>query len=155
MNKITGFIKKNKKMTIGIAVVLIILFLLICIRIFIFPSAGDDVYGNRLKDIDNYKISKTDINEIKDELSDQTAVSKVSYSNEGRIITFIADLDTEIKTEDAKKYADIVSDKLSKKIKKYYDIQIIFNYKKNSKIYPIAGYKNKSSEDFVWSGNSE
>lgn len=142
-------------MSIGIGVVIVVLLLFLLIKIFVFPSLGNNVYGDRLKDIDNYKISKSEVSEIKEELSSQTAVSKVTYNTEGRIVTFIVNLDTEIKVDDAKKYADIVTKKLSNKVKKYYDIQVVFNANKDSKIYPIAGYKNKSSDKFVWSGSSE
>lgn len=155
MNKITGFVKKNKKLSIGIASAIIILLLIILIKVIVFPNAGGDVYGDRLKDIENHKVSKEVINDIKSELKDQTSVDKVDYTNTGRILSFIVTLDTEIKPEDAKKYASIITDGLKSKIKDYYDIQIIINTDKETESYPIAGYKNKTSEDFVWSGNSE
>lgn len=155
MNKIVGAVKKNKNIIIVVSVILIILVLGLIIKSLLFPTTRGSVYGDRLKNIDNYKIKNQDIKDIKKELNDQTAVERVSYNNEGRILCFLIYLDTEIKVDDAKKYANIVIDKLSNKIKKYYDIQIIFCGDKKSTVYPIAGYKSKSSEEFVWSGNRE
>lgn len=155
MNKITGFVKKHKKMSIGIAIAIIVLLLIILIKVTIFPNAGSDVYGDRLKDIDKYKISESTINDIKEEMNKQTSVDKVAYVNKGRVLSFVVTLDAEIKVDDAKKYTSIITDGLKDKIKEYYDIQVIFNTEKETKAYPIAGYKSKSSDDFVWSGNGE
>lgn len=155
MNKITGFVKEHKKLSIGIAVGVILLLLLILIKVLVFPSIGGDVYGDRLKDISKYEVSKETVEKIKDEMKDQTSVDKVDYVNQGRILSFVVILDTEIKTEDAQKYANIITDGLKDDQKEYYDIQVIFNTDKESKSYPIAGYKSKSGKGFVWSGNGE
>lgn len=155
MNKITGVIKKHKKMAIVISVLIILFLLILLLKILLFSNSSSSVYGDRLKDKDKYEVKKSEITEIKNELFDQTAVSKVSYNNEGRILSFVVTLDTEIKNADSKKYANIITDNLKDKIKSYYDIQVVFKTEKSSDAYPIAGYKNKSSDGFVWSGDSE
>jgi hypothetical protein len=138
-----------------VAVAIIVLLLLILLKILVFPGLGKDVYGDRLDDIDKYKVSDKVISTIKEDLKSQTAVDKVVYHREGRILNFSVTLDTAIKKDDARKYANILSENLSKKLKKYYDIQIIFETEDSSDDYPLIGYKNKSSDDFVWSDNSE
>ena len=155
MNKLTGFVKKNKKLSIVVATVIIVLLIIVLLKVLVFPGIGRDAYGDRLDNIDNYKVSNSVVNEIKEELEDQTAVTKVTYHKEGRILNFNVTLDTDINKDDAKKYADILSDKLSKKIKKYYDIQIAFDTTEDKDNYPLIGYKNKASDKFVWSDNSE
>lgn len=155
MNKMIGAIKKHKKLAIFISAFIIVLLLVILLKVILFSNSSLSVYGDRLEDKDKYEVSKSSITEIKKELKNQTAVSEVSYNNEGRILSFIVSLDTEIKNEDAQKYANIITENLKDKIKGYYDIQVIFNTEKETDTYPIAGYKGKSSDDFVWSGNGE
>lgn len=154
MNKITGFIKKHKKMMIGLVVLIIIILIMILLKVLFFSTSGD-VYGDRLKDIDKYKISEKTTKGILKELEQQTSVKTADYNNEGRVLTFVVILDTEIKVDDAKKYSNIVLDGLKDKHKEYYDIQIMFNTEEEAETYPIAGYKSKSRDSFVWSGMNE
>jgi len=154
MNKITGFIKKHKKLVIGLVILVILILVGILLKVTLFSSSGD-VYGNRLKDVDKYKISEKTTKSILKELEDQTSVKSAEYSNEGRVLTYVIILDAEIKVDDAKKYADIVLDGLKDKYKKYYDIQVMYNTEKETETYPIAGYKSKSRDNFVWSGIDE
>jgi len=155
MNKITGFIKKHKKLSIGLSIFIILLLIFILIKVVLFPAANGDVYGDRLKNIDKYEISKKTTEKILKELESQTSVKSAEYNNEGRILSFVIILDAEIKNSDAKKYGNIILDGLKDKYKEYYDIQIMFGTEKDTETYPIAGYKSKTSEGFVWSGNNE
>lgn len=150
MKGIQKFVNKHKKGCIITVVGVFVLILVFFTIFFIMPSFGNDNYGDRLQDIEKHKITNNTINDIKDSLSEKDSVEKVTYHKEGRILNFTITVNENTKLEDAKSYANIVTDKISKKDLKYYDVQIFLDTKNDSNTYPIAGYKHKTSKEIVW-----
>lgn len=150
MENIKKFVNTHKRECIIGGIILFILFILMLIFI-IAPPIGENNYGNRLEKENKYKISSNTINDIKDTVSKEDGVNKVIYHKEGRILNFTIELDDDIVLDSAKKYADIVIDKLSKKNLKYYDVQVFLN-SDNDK-FPTIGYHAKGSDSYSW-GNA-
>lgn len=150
MKDMKKFINTHKKgciiATIGLFALLLVFFTIF----FIVPAFGNNNYGHRLDGIENYKITNSVVNDIKDNITSKDGVSKVTYHNEGRILNFTITVDSDTKLEDAKGYANLVIEGISKKNLKYYDVQIFLDTKDDSDIYPIAGYKHKTSDEIVW-----
>lgn len=149
------FYKAHKKECKIGGLVLLILFVILTIWLFIMPSFSNNKYGDRLKNIDQYKISSSTIDDIKAKLKENSKVIKVDYHIEGRILNFDITVENDTSTDDAKKCSDIVLDKISKKDQKYYDIQIVIDTKDNNKNYPIVGYKNKNSDKISYGNVGE
>ena len=147
------FLKAHRKgIKIGFIVFFVII-ILISVWLFIMPSFKRNKYGDRLKDISKHKISNEVINKIKDKANDNDSVKKIDYNREGRILSFIITVDSNFGVDQAKEFAKGILDEISDDNKKYYDIQVLITSDEKSDNYPIAGYKNKNSEEFKY-GNA-
>lgn len=155
MKKVTKFIKNNKKASIIGGIILIFVILLIILLMFMFPSISDNNYGDRLDDIESHKITESNISEIKEAILSKDGVSKVTYNKEGRILNFIITFDGTVDIDTAKGYADEVTDKISKKNLKYYDIQVYLDSKEEKDGFPNVGYRHKTAGDFSWGNAGE
>lgn len=144
------FIKKNK-ILVSLLVIAIVFFAAIMIIIFSNLSIGNNEYGNRLDNIEKYPISDEVINEIKTDISSYEKVTSVSYNLEGKLANFILTVDDSLEEETAKNYANKILENLSDDVKSYYDIQVLVDSdNKESEVYPIIGYKHKTTDMFVW-----
>ena len=144
------FIKKNK-ILVSLLVIAIVFFAAIMIIIFSNLSIGNNEYGNRLDNIEKYPISDETINEIKTDISSHEKVTSVSYNLEGKLANFILTVDDSLEEETAKNYANKILENLSDDVKSYYDIQVLVDSdNKESEVYPIIGYKHKTTDMFVW-----
>ena len=153
MKGMKEFIHNHKKgcmigggLFFGILLVFFIIF-------FVVPAFGDNNYGPRLDDEDKYKISSSTINDIKDTVGSKDGVTKVTYHKEGRILNFTIKLEDSVKLDTAKTYAKEVTDKISKKNLKYYDVQVFLDSKGED--FPIIGYRAKGNDDFSWGNAGE
>ena len=146
-----NFIKKNK---ILVALILITLIFMVSLLIIVFSnlSFGDNnEYGNRLKDIEKYPIADEMITNIKDEISSFDKVESITYNLEGRLVNFIIKIDDALIEEDARNYGGRIIERLTEDIKGYYDVQVLIDSNnEESEIYPIVGYKHKTSSMLVW-----
>ena len=144
------FIKKNK-ILVSLLAIAIIFFVAILIIIFSNLSIGNNEYGNRLDNIEKYPISNEVIDEIKTDISSYEKVTSVSYNLEGKLANFILTVDDSLEEETSKNYANKILENLSDDIKNYYDIQILVDSdNEESEVYPIIGYKHKTTDVFVW-----
>lgn len=153
MKGINNFIHNHKKGCMiggGIFFGLILVFFII---FFIVPAFGSNNYGHRLDDEDQYKISSSNIDEIKDSVNSKEGVNKVTYHKEGRVLNFTIELEDNVALDTAKTYAKEITNKISKKNLKYYDVQIFLNSK--AEAYPIIGYHSKGSKDLSWGNVGE
>ncbi len=149
------FFNEHKKQCIIGGIIFLAIFFIIIIWLFIVPVFSNNKYGDRLDGIEDHKISSSTIDEIENTLKENKQVSEVTYHNEGRILNFIITVSNDTKPEDAKALDDVILDKISDDDKGYYDIQILIDTEEENESYPIAGYKNKSSDDFVYGNEVE
>ena len=149
------FFNEHKKQCIIGGIIFLAIFFIIIIWLFIVPVFSNNKYGDRLDGIEDHKISSSTIDEIENTLKENKQVSEVTYHNEWRILNFIITVSNDTKPEDAKALDDVILDKISDDDKGYYDIQILIDTEEENESYPIAGYKNKSSDDFVYGNEVE
>ena len=149
------FFNEHKKQCIIGGIIFLAIFFIIIIWLFIVPVFSNNKYGDRLDGIEDHKISSSTIDEIENTLKENKQVSEVTYHNEGRILNFIITVSNDTKPEDAKALDDVILDKISDDDKGYYDIQILIDTEEENESYPIAGYKNKSSDYFVYGNEVE
>ncbi len=150
------FIKKHKYALVTALVFTILLILAIfALKGLLYPDDKKSIYGSRLDGIEEMKISDTKINKIKSELKEEKFVENVDYSLDGRRMNFIVEVVLKTDLITAKTAGDIILENLSDEEKSYYDVQLYI--KDNSKdevdaesLYPIIGYKHKTSLNFVW-----
>ena len=152
------FISENKKQCLIGGIIFLAIFFIIIIWLFIVPLFSNNKYGDRLDGIEDHKISSSTIDDIENTLKGNEQVSNVDYHNEGRILNFIITVSNDMSTDNAKKLGDTILDKISDDDKKYYDIQILIDTEEENDNYPIAGYKHKTEDNFVYGnegGSSE
>lgn len=148
------FLKKNKKVVIGIGIIVAILLVILLIKIFIFPSMGKNLYGNRLDGIDKVRINNDSITKLKDDLTADDKIESVNYHLEGKIINLLIEFKTGVNADEAKELASKTLEGFTKSQKEYYDIQVILTQSGSTENgFPYFGYKNKTRDTYSWSNN--
>ena len=164
--------RKFKKIKIGdiLAFIVIIAFLVLVLKL-VLPASGINKYGDRLEDIENYKFSEKAKNKVIKFIKDKDQVVSCSMDVEGRLIYIDFTVKKDVSKDDAKAIATESLGSFSDKIKGYYDIQYSVTKKneEGQKVtkqvddettkevivyeFPIMGYKNKKSDNIVWTNN--
>ncbi len=147
------FFKKHMKESIFLTVFLVIIFTCLITFIVMWFGGNGDKYGTRLDGIKDVPLSDAYLDEISSEVKNEKIVSKVTVDVEGRLVNFIITVNDNTSEKDAKDLSDIVKDNFTEDELAFYDIQIFIVDSGSNKesIYPIIGYKHKTSDGFVWS----
>lgn len=143
--------KKHKGLFICLGVLIILIILaIIGVKSLLYPDSSVDKYGDRLNGIENYSISDSSIQNIKNEFLEDSNVNKIDYILTGKIIKIIVEVKKDTKVEDAKNLSEIILKNLTDEQKSFYDIAYTITCEEQSDLYPIIGSKNKSSSTFSW-----
>ena len=150
------FIKKNKFTIIAIIIFVCLVVLGAKVKELLVPDSGKAVYGDRLENIEEHKLSDTLFQTITDKLKADARVIKVDSEIHGRIINLLITVNPDMNVPDAKKLANSTigmfeSDELS-----YYSLQVyVLKEDKTLNNFPIIGYKGKESESLVFTKDRE
>ena len=148
------YFKKNKWVLIPITVFIVVMILaIIGIVNLVVPNDSKNLYGNRLDNIENYKINEGSIAIIKEELMATEKVKDVSYDLKGKLINFIIIVNEETDRVTASSLTDKILNGFDENIKSFYDFQVFIKTEVESEIFPIIGYKHVTSINFVWTNN--
>ena len=149
------FIKKNKFIFI-LSLIIIAIFLLTTVSVFniFFPNLGVPIYGHRLDDIKDVKISENRQTDIANNLLKSNNVNKASVDIRGNLINVLINFGKNPDVNAAKNVAVKVIDEFSTKEKEVYDIQFFITSDDQNNNFPVIGYKNKISSTIVWSRKS-
>lgn len=150
------FIKNHKFEFIILTIALIVIIVFGVFFIKMWFEENEDVYGDRLKGIEKVELSDGYIKDIFELIKkDRTYVENVSYSLEGKLLSFIVEVTNGTDVELSKTLVTSITDNLKEEELAFYDIQVYIKEKeeKEDSRYPIIGYKHKTSEVFVWSNN--
>lgn len=142
--------KQNRVLFMLIVILIICFIAIVAVALTFFYSKDVDTYGNRLKDIDKYPVTKDFQNEYKETLLENENVLKVSFDIKGRIIYVNINFDDVITLDEAKK---VVTDSLSlfsEDTISYYDIQFVLK----SDNFTIIGAKNSIVDHISWNNNT-
>ncbi len=150
------FFKKNKFTIITIIIFLSLVVLGLKIESIVLPNTKKAIYGDRLDNIEKYKVGEDEIELAINYLKEDKKVVKVTESIHGKIICFIVQVTDATSIQDAKKIANAVLDKFSKDEKSYYSFQV-FVKKSDEKLnnFPIIGYKNPTSDVLIFTKDRE
>ena len=144
-------LNKYKTLIIIIVIVLVVIGVGLGLFSLVAPDYHKSLYGNRLENLKKHKIDSKIIENIKKEGISLGYVTKVNYDLKGKIANFVVTVKGDTSFNDSKIIGDIILDKLEDKEKQYYDIQVFIVSDKKSEVYPIIGYKHRTSEALVWS----
>lgn len=147
------FIKSHKILVAVLVVILVMLLAAITLYRILTPDLHRDVYGNRLSEADQHKISEDAISKIKADFEANEVINLVSFHQKGRILNFSIDVTSVVDLVAAKSFADQIVAQFSPTDKSYYDFQVFVTCNENAEneLYPLIGYLHKSSSAFVWS----
>ena len=165
MNKLFKKLKNSKYFPIFIIFCTLVIIIILLIIKSLIVGATVSTYGNRLKGIKNVPFSNK--SEITKNISSNEKVDDANIVVKGKLITIIFNVSDDVSVDDAKNIASSSLEKFSKKVKNFYDIQVLITKKtekgteeqvetsdgktkmETKKEFPIAGYKNTKSDGFV------
>lgn len=159
----------RRKIKIGyiFAFIVIAAFIVLVLKL-VLPSSGNNKYGDRLEDIDKYRITEKEEKKVIKSIKEKEQVISCDIDIQGKIINVIFTVNKDVSKDDAKAIAQESLAQFSEKVKSYYDIQYMIKKKdeEGTKVtkqlddektkevtvyeFPIMGYKNKSRENIVW-----
>lgn len=150
------FIKKHKIFVIFLVVLILLVIAFVSLYKTLAPDLHKDTYGNRLDGIDQHQINGDVISKLKQDLVEKDFILKVDYHNKGKILNFLVDVNSSVDKATAKSIADLISSAFTEEEKKFYDLQVFITCSEveESEIYPMIGYKHKSSTGFAWAGEA-
>lgn len=144
------FFMKYKKLIIILVITLIFVVALICLYNFFAPDYKKSLYGNRLESIEKHKVSSKMIDKIEKNIKELEYIKSFNYNLKGKIMNFVIGVNDETSLKDSKKVWDIIVEELEEKHTEYYDIQVFLIEKEESEVYPVIGYKHKTSDEIIW-----
>lgn len=146
-----NFVKKNKKMCLISLILLIFIIVLFMILKLFGVDYSKSEYGDRLKGINNVKISSKTAKKIESEMESLSEVKECDYRLQGRLVYINLTFNSDVSIDSAREISNKVLDYFNEDEKTYYDIQFILtNENKDSEGYPEMGSKHKTSESIVW-----
>lgn len=142
---------KSHKIVVAAAVFAIIILLIVFMIIKTFFKGDENaIYGDRLKGINSVKITEKDQKELIKKIEDDSAVSKCTYSLQGKIINVIITVNDDVGLDTAKALAGKTLEVLDDSQKKFYDIQVFIKKNNGGNDFPIIGYKQNKKDGFSW-----
>ena len=156
------FIKNHKTEFILLVIVGLILLVSVIMFLVVWFQGTNNKYGDRLNGIEKVELKedymKSLLSKIKEE---KEYVIEDSYNLEGRLLSVSVKVKSYTDKNETKKIGDIIKENLKEEELSFYDIQLYINFEEEekkeeteeNKVYPIIGYKHKTSDSFVWSNN--
>lgn len=155
-DKMASFLKflNKHKWAIIIITIMIIIFvaMFLLVRSLFFVDETGTLYGNRLDGIEQVKLNEDTLKKMVEGIKKSESVQMVTYRLEGKVLNVSIDVTNGTTVKTAKTFVDSILSSLTDKEKSFYDIQVFLtcSQEKESKTYPIIGYKHRTSSEFVW-----
>lgn len=143
-----NFIKHNIGTIIAIMLLIVVVVLLYEAKVTFFPDDGKAIYGERLSQNKEYKISNDQLKSAENSIKDSCEEVKVRL--QGKIIQANIVISNDMSGGDAKGLADKIASSFSDSQKTYYDIQVFIKKENDTTSFPIVGYKHHTSDHFSW-----
>ncbi len=153
MKKIKNFYKNHRVFIILMAIALVCFVVIGTILIKCFYVNGDnDKYGNRLENIDNYRLEESRLKEIELKLSADEKIDNVSILLTGRIVYVHINASATGDLETCQGVAIKLLEEFSEEEKGYYDFQFTIKKEKTetSDAILVSGAHNKKGNGLVW-----
>lgn len=106
MKKIKKIWQENKVLLVLAIILIVCLVIFGLVALKYFYGSGSDVYGNRLDEIKDVKLSEKLFTDIKEELKKDEKVNDVSIILKGKIVYITIKYNKNVKIDDAKKIAE-------------------------------------------------
>lgn len=147
------FLKEHKvKLIITSLVLILFIFTLLGIKELFYPDNKKSYYGNRLEGIENHNINQTKLKKLSEQAENAKGIVKISSNIKGRVINFNIQVDETVDLISAQSLGQQMLESFSEDERGYFDFQLFIDSEETeNEIYPIFGYKHKTSTIFKWS----
>ena len=147
--------KKYKKLIVGGILVIIFLILLVGLyKVFFYSSNEKDIYGVRLRDKEDYKITNKEIDKMHTDILKMQSVKNVDIKIKGRLVKFFIEFEASTNKDKMKQIFNNSYNLIKEDVRSYYDVTFYSIVEKdNKKTYPIVGYKHKNDKAITWQEN--
>lgn len=147
MKKFMKQVKKHYKLIITVLVILIIA----VFGIFIYKNIFQEGVSERLEGIENYKVTKKEINLVKEKINELEGVSSIDISTNYKIIKIFIELEKNVDFDKVKQISNDATKKFSEENLSFYDVEIFIDcLDEEIETYPKIGYKYKTNSEFTW-----
>jgi len=131
-------------------VTFVIILLIVVISFIIYKNLFAGSESSRYKDIENYKLTNSEINCVKDKINEIEGIKSIDvYTNKKNIIKTMVKLEQDIDFENFKKVSNETITCYSEENLSYYDLEI-FLKSVNEETKNKKGYKFKTNSEFSW-----
>lgn len=145
-----NFLKNNKFTIVAIAIFLVIVLLLVQVKNIFFPQRANALYGDRLKGIEEVKITEKDQGKIKSTLESDGGIKTATVRTSGKTLEVIITVNDDVSLDTAKPYVNKILETCSDEQKAYYDIQVFIKKENGGNDFPIIGYKHHKKAGFTF-----
>lgn len=142
------YIKEHKIVVVAVILLIIIIIASFFLKNVLFSNSENAVYGDRLKGIDEVKITTSQEKDLISNLENESAVKSAKYSLQGKIINVVITVNDDIGVDTAKSIANKTLESFDDDQKKYYDFQVFLKKEKDASNFPIIGYKQNTKDSF-------
>lgn len=149
------FIKRNMYTILAIIIFVIVVILFAEFRNLLVPDSGKAVYGDRLNNIEEHKLSDEMFENIETKLKEDERVLEVKNQVHGKIINLIITVSDDLNVSDAKVIANSTVSLFEDNLE-YYSLQVYVK-KNNAELnnFPIIGYKGTKTDELIFTKDRE
>ena len=150
------YIKRHRYTCILVLIFILIVILGLKVKDLLVPDEGKATYGDRLKDLSKYPISKDVYTKIEEDFKENTNVKKITNHLQGKTLNFYITFDDKVSVKDAKAIGEKLIDYFDEDQLGYYSIQIyLIKEDKALNNFPIIGMKHPDSKVVSWTKDRE
>ena len=156
MNKVKELWRNNKVLILLGVILLGCVVAIICVTISFFLGGDKSVYGNRLDEIKNVKITDDFQKDYLDKLKELEIVNNATMDIRGKVVYIIINFVGDTTLLDAESKAALSLQEFSDEILSHYDIMftLICEKTENSDGFTILGARNATGSGLNWNNNT-
>ena len=141
----------KKKKIIKLVIIGIIILIIVILGFLIYKEIFQSGESKRLENIENYILTKDEIESVKEKFNEIEDLKSVEVSKKHKIIKIYLEFNECSSFTNLKKISNESLSKISDKNLSFYDIEIfVTSVAPECEKYPKIGYKHKSNSEFTW-----
>ena len=153
MSKIKNIWKENKIAVLFFTVVILIILVLFLMIYPLYSTRSGDEYGDRLDGIKDVALKDSVNDDIEKYFEDTGKTKTVKANLKGKLYNIYIKVNDDVDVNEIADLSANIFSNFDEDQLKFYDIQIFIVNENVENPKTIVGYKNKKSENFIWTNN--
>lgn len=142
---------KNFKKYYKLIVIILVILIISILGVLIYKNLFQSSDSNRLDGIENYELTKKEINSVKEKFNEIEGISEIDIFTNYKIIKIFMEFNSDVDFEELEKKSNESIELFSKNNLKFYDIEIFVEaLNSEGTKYSKIGYKHKLNSKFTW-----